>query len=65
MERGKVKLSAEERARLREVLDRESAPKVARKWGMYDEPLLRAAEGYSIQRGTQAMIRAGLAKEET
>lgn len=65
MARGKkVRLSEKEREKVKAVIERDKDPvKTAQRWGMNDTPLMRAKDGYPIQRGTKALIELGLQKE--
>jgi len=60
----KVRLTEEQRAKVKAAIEREGSPrKLASKWDIDDTPLLRAANGYAVQKGTRAQIELGLQKE--
>ena len=60
----KVKLTEEQRGKVNAAIQREGSPqRLAKKWDIDDTPLLRAANGYAVQKGTRAQIELGLQKE--
>lgn len=58
----KVKLSAEQLAKVKRVVGEDPLP-VARRWKVHPDTLARALAGYAINRGTEAQIERALEKE--
>ncbi len=59
----KVKLTEDEQAKCLAAMRRDGPQRTAKRWGLADDALLRAANGYAIQRGTRALIEQGLQQE--
>ncbi len=60
----KVKLSEDQQAEVALLAKRDSPQKVAKRWKISDDSLLRAMNGYPIQRGTLSLIERGLELED-